>query len=52
VKVFVLICLAQLACACTPHGARCDGHLKPINAGAGLPGAASATAAGAPAGVP
>jgi hypothetical protein len=52
VKAFVLICLAQLACACTPHEVRCDGHLKRINAGAATPGAASAKAAPAPAGDP
>ena len=41
VKVLLLVCLAQLACACTPHDVRCNGRLEPINAVA-----ASRTSAG------
>ena len=31
-KAFLLTCVVALACACTPHEVRCDGHLQPINA--------------------
>ena len=38
-KAFLLVCLAHLACACTPHEVRCGGPLEPINASAAKPGA-------------
>jgi hypothetical protein len=52
VKTLLLFCLAQLACACTPHEVRCDGRLEPINESAATTGAASGTAAGSASGVP
>jgi hypothetical protein len=52
VKTLVLFCLAQFACACTPHEVRCDGRLEPINASVPTTRAASGTAAGSVSGVP
>ena len=51
-KTFLLICLAQLASGCTPHGVRCDGRLEPINASAATPAAASGSSARSAPGVP
>ncbi|HLY52984.1 MAG TPA: hypothetical protein VKQ31_08255 [Steroidobacteraceae bacterium] len=39
-KTLLLVCLIQLACACTPHEVRCSGRLEPINAAAATTGAA------------
>jgi len=51
-KAVLLVCLVQLACACTPHEVRCDGALEPINAFAGKPGAVFRAAADSAPGVP
>ena len=48
----LLVCLAQLACACTPHEVRCDGSLEPINASAAGTSAAVRAASDSSAGVP
>lgn len=50
-QAFMLFCLAELACACTPHEVRCDGRLEPINVSAATSPAAPARADSA-AGVP
>lgn len=44
-KILFLLCLAQLACACTPHEVRCGGRLEPINASAVTNGASGNVAA-------
>lgn len=51
-KTLLLICLAQLTCACTPHEVRCDGRLEPINTSRAETGGASATAAGSVSEIP
>ncbi|HVP34589.1 MAG TPA: hypothetical protein VMT09_13155 [Steroidobacteraceae bacterium] len=40
-RTLLLVLLAQLTCACTPHEIRCDGHLERINADATMPDAAA-----------
>ncbi len=52
VRKFVLVCLVQLACACTPPEVRCDGRLEPINAAAASHGGTSGAAADSGSGVP
>jgi len=50
--MLLLICLAQLSSACTPHEVRCDGRLEPINASVPATGVAPGTAAASSSDVP
>jgi hypothetical protein len=52
VRVLLLVCLAQLACACTPHEVRCDGRLESINSPAVSRTTAAAAGADSASGVP
>lgn len=49
-KTLLLVCLIQLACACTPHEVRCSGRLEPVNASTATN--ASSKAGGSVAGIP
>jgi hypothetical protein len=51
-RMLLLVCLVQLACACTPHEVRCDGRLERINAAATSRGATSGAGANSASGVP
>jgi hypothetical protein len=43
-KMLLLVCLVELACACTPHGVRCSGPLEPVNTSTATPDPAAARA--------
>jgi hypothetical protein len=51
-RAVLLVCLAQLACACTPHEVRCDGSLEPINASVAATSEAARAATDSSSGVP